>query len=273
LLGSEGGTFVSYTPDAYFRYSLNHNIAFTSHISGAMAESNNQLTSRSNSGLTHIDLGADYRVYSGVLDCIIEADARIPNYKTDTATDNTIIDEGDTEFSGLFQLQKKFSENITYGYIGYRYRDEGRSGLMPYGIGTQFKFGSFLVGGELRGSTTVTNDQYTDTPSQRSRVTDLVNAKSLRFYATNPSSFETEANIKYFFIPHWAIMAGAGTTLAGTNSAGGYNVYIGLQFGLRASAPDEGTLNSTYGSENSNSANTDEKRFKVETEESIIRKR
>lgn len=233
-LSDLGSNFVVTNVDVYARYSHTSQFASFGSLTVAAAESNNGVEVRSNSGLSHFDLGGDFLIMRGFIDLIAEGAVRIPVYKVTTGTDSSLISEGSSEISGTLQIQKKSKSFFSYAWGGYLYRDGGRSSLVPYGLGSQVQFSKYTLGAEVEGFAGASEDDLTATPSEKTAVTDRVNAGSLRYYSINPSQMIGELNFKYKIGRASILTLGAGTTLSGVNTAYGHHFYAGLEFSWQA---------------------------------------
>lgn len=188
------------------------------------AESNDSVAKRSNSTISQAAAGADFLIYNEAFQLVPEVVVVLPFEKVNTSSDTVLNSEGVIEVRSRLNAQKDFGAWRGYGWLGFNYRGEGRSFLLPWGLGTQFKFNGLRLGAELVGYQSVSDD--TDANSlMRTSYINGVNAGSLKFYGVNPSLMETLVYGTWQPSKKWSLQAHAGTTLMGSNSAAGY--YVG----------------------------------------------
>ncbi|QDK36530.1 hypothetical protein [Bdellovibrio sp. NC01] len=186
------------------------------------AESKNSVATRSNSSFSKMILGLDFVMYDGPFQLVPEIATLIPFDKVDGTTDQVLTSEGVFEAWARLTAQKDFGAARIYGWLGLNYRGEGRSYLMPWGVGVQGKFTSFKLGGELFGTQSVTDD--TGDRSVRIAYINTVDAESFKWYMVNPSVVDTLLYATWEINPAWSIQVNGGATVAGENTAAGYHV-------------------------------------------------
>lgn len=193
--------------------------------SGAMssAESKNSVATRTNTTFTNIVGGFDFVLYDGFVQLVPEFGALIPMQKIDKAGDDALNSEGVYEFWGRLTAQKDFGTARIYGWLGYDYRGDSRSSLMPWGGGLQLKATSLRFGGEIIGSQSISDDTDTGSKYIRNAYLQNVNAGSYKFYSVNPSSIDTLFYATWLIDQKWSVQVNGGATVAGENSAAGYH--------------------------------------------------
>jgi hypothetical protein len=187
---------------------------------------------RSRSGLSEVFLGADYRWVFGETELIFEYKGAYSLYKVPTADNTEYPIWADGVNSGLAAvfLQRKFGSSFGYVFGGYNYRDDGLSDNYLMGLGLQFAFDGWVVGGEIKGALLAGNDLlYDSTNSKRHEQIKEVNAGSYKYYSTNPEWATLEVNCKFRLTSQLAFNAGGGTIFKGINMADGSFLYLGLQ--------------------------------------------
>ncbi len=184
----------------------------------------NSVATRTNSSLSSALLGADFLMYSGGIDVVPEFSLLIPFEKVDETADSSLNSEGAVEGRARVTLQKNFGYFRGYTYLGVVFRDQERSFLMPWGVGGQIPAGSAVLGAELSGYQSISDDKDKKDSTRRIAYLNTVNAGSFAFYSVNPSVMNASLSAQVPFNERWQIKAFAGTTLAGSNSAMGYFV-------------------------------------------------
>lgn len=193
------------------------------------AESKNAAITRGNSAMSESQLGVDFILFSKFFKLIPEIVLVVPFEKVDPATDTVLNTEGVMELRSRVSIQKDLGSFRAYGWLGFNYRDEGRSYLMPWGAGAQLKWSRILFGGEIFGYESITDD--TDKNAfARSTYTTVANAGSLKFYSYNPSLIDSQVYFAWLVSPQFSIQANGGTTLMGSNMAAGYHVGVQLKY-------------------------------------------
>jgi hypothetical protein len=193
------------------------------------AESKNAAISRGNSTMSDAQIGVDFILNSKFFKVIPEIVLSVPFEKVDPATDTVLNNEGVMELRSRVSIQKELGTLRAYGWLGFTYRDEGRSYLMPWGAGVQLNWGRIIFGGEIFGYESVTDDSDQNAFA-RSTYTTVANAGSLKFYSYNPSLIDTQVYFTWLVSPQFSIQANGGTTLMGSNMAAGYHVGLQLKY-------------------------------------------
>lgn len=186
-----------------------------------------------NSGLSDLHLGAQYwwREFSGIR-LVPQADFTFPMAKVDESSSDAIISDGAMTLGAGSWALWEMHAFTPFAFLGFQYRDGGRSYLLPYNLGAQYTFGqrSFWVRGELRGYRTLIDDADTDNRTFRDTYLSGVNAGSYRYYAINPSLTELAFQAGTTFFENWEVYGGAAQSLEGKNAAQGPTVFAGVIF-------------------------------------------
>lgn len=188
------------------------------------AQSKSSVATRTNTSLTEVLGGFDFIMYDGVIQLVPEVGVLIPMQEVNGTGDDALNSEGVFEAWGRVTAQKDFGTARVYGWIGYDYRADGRSSLMPWGGGLQLKANAFRFGGELIGSQTISDDKDKSTKYVRNAYLQTVNAGSYKFYSVNPTLIDTLFYATWSLDPKWSLQVNGGATIAGENAAAGYHV-------------------------------------------------
>ncbi|MFZ4402933.1 MAG: hypothetical protein ACOYOK_02420 [Pseudobdellovibrionaceae bacterium] len=196
------------------------------------SESKNNLAGRTNSTLSHVLVGSEFLAYSDAFEIIPEVSAIIPIEKISETSDVSLNNEGVVEGTGKVTLQKDLGLFLAYGSLGYTYRDEQRSSLMPWSAGGELRFLHSRLGADLNGFQSITKDADVDNGRKVTRTSFLsrVNGGSYKFYYPDPSLVRTQIYFKHAFNPTWSFETSAGFALAGSNTAAGYDVFALLRY-------------------------------------------
>lgn len=187
------------------------------------AESKNSVVTRTNSTMSEAAAGFDFVMYSDLFQLIPEIIAVMPFEKVDPTTDDVLNSEGVFEVRSRLIAQKEFGKLRGYGWLGFNYRGEGRSFLMPWGVGTQLKFKRFHLGAEVLGYESVSEDTDKNNVLRTAYIS-TANAGSLKFYSTDPSLVDTQIYASWLVTSKFSLHAHGGMTLTGSNSASGYHM-------------------------------------------------
>lgn len=190
------------------------------------SESDNTVAKRTNSTLNEITAGAEFLAYSEMFELIPEVGFVAPLEKVDMNSDSSLNSEGVLQAWGRLIVQKDFGPARGYGWLGFQYRGDGRSYLMPWGFGAQVKASRVRFGGEVFGSQSISDDEDKGTFKEATRLAYLnqVNAGSFKFYSINPSIIDTKIYADILINPAWTLQVNGGMTLAGNNAADGFHV-------------------------------------------------
>lgn len=188
------------------------------------AESKDSVATRSNSSLSQLVGGFDFVMYDGWFQLVPELAVLIPLQKVDTASDAALNSEGVYEMWARLTAQKDFGPLRGYGWIGFNYRGEERSYLLPWGLGVQLKGRSVRLGGEIFGFQSISEDKDTNNKTLRDAYLNTVDAGSYKFYSVNPSVVDSLVYLTWMINSKWSLQGNTGLTLAGENSAAGFHV-------------------------------------------------
>lgn len=186
------------------------------------AESKDSLATRTNSSFSEAQLGVDFVMYSDLFQMIPEVVVVIPTEKVNSTSDTVLNSEGVMEVRSRLLAQKDFGTWRGYGWLGFNYRGDGRSFLMPWGVGVQMKKNRFRWGGELFGYQSISDDTDKNSTTRTAYING-VNAGSLKYYGTNPALMDTQVFATWLISPKWSMQVNGGMTLMGSNSAAGFH--------------------------------------------------
>jgi len=197
----------------------------------ASVTSEDDTDSRTNSELNEIQLEL-------VFAPVYQLSHRVYHEAIGTAALNEVTVDTDAAITG--EATNRFRVGARYAYllgsfelltsIAFDYLDDGRSSRAPYSAGAKWHLGEWSIYGGVQGFLSVTNDQFSETPQERSAITDRVNGGSFRYYSIDPSLLETQAHVDWMLSETVNLSLGVTKTLNGTNSAEGFGVLGGLAF-------------------------------------------
>lgn len=211
------------------------------------SESKNSVATRTNSSLSQAGVGADFVMYSESFQLIPEIIAVMPLEQVDPTSDTVLNNEGVMEVRSRLIAQKDFGGLRGYAWLGFNYRGDGRSFLLPWGVGTQLKLRRLRVGAELFGYQSMSEDTNKNS-ILRTAYINTVNAGSMRFYSVDPSLIDSQLYATWLVSPKLSLQVQGGTTLAGSNMAEGFHVggLISYSFDLTQGYSEESYAEPTH---------------------------
>ncbi|MGZ3768831.1 MAG: hypothetical protein ACXVCP_05000 [Bdellovibrio sp.] len=211
------------------RYMPKPNWAMFGFVNVGNSESVDSIARRTNSSFNFAGVGFDFVMYSGAFQLIPEFILVMPFQHVDPASDTVLNSEGVLEFRSRMLVQRDYGTFLGYGWLGFNYRGDGRSFLMPYGVGLKFKYEAVHWGAEILGFQSVSSDTVSNN-ALRTGYINGVNAGSLKFYSKEPSLVDSQVYINFLLSKKWTLQANAGSTLAGENIAAGFHVGALLRY-------------------------------------------
>lgn len=218
-------------------YNVADNWQLITGLDFAYSLSSDVTADRSNSGPSDVVLGFNARFPFGRL--ILNPDALL-SYPLQTVTDSiddSLITEGAILTAAGLGINYSFWKLYLNSYIGYLGRDEGRSSQLKLLLELEWKIKRLYFGAGIESLSTLTEDEFTDNPTQRTNITTRVNGGSLYYYGVNPELIEGKVWGKYKFSSSSSAVVGVKGTIDGKNSAQGFGVYARVELTYATSAP------------------------------------
>ncbi|HRO68055.1 MAG TPA: hypothetical protein PL182_10860, partial [Pseudobdellovibrionaceae bacterium] len=198
------------------------------------AESNGTDAVRSGTALTGAQFGVEWNLgLSDFVDVIPQASFYLPFEKVTSDQDSVMTSEGVDETLLNLHLQTAFEGFRLYGALGYLMRGEGRSNLLPWRVGMEWPFRTFLMGARLMGYESISDDKDAgSTTGEANRLTtiDRVSAGSFKFYSVNPGVVDSDVYVAFALSPAFHMGLQGGLTLTGSNSASEYHAGASLTY-------------------------------------------
>ena len=214
------------------RYGVSDSMNIYGGFNVGNAESYNSVLTRTNSSVNKLMAGAEYMMWNDFPQVIPEFYVLADLEKISDNQDNVINSEGASEMTGKVNLQYDFNSLYLFGYVGYSYRDKGRSSLLPWSANAEWAFSGSSLGGELFGFQSISDDK--DKGSGTEAIRDALRLKvdggSARFYATNPSIVDSNIYLKFGLGREWTMWVAAGIPLIGKNYSNGFHGETGLRW-------------------------------------------
>lgn len=194
-------------------------------------ESWDGVNSRSNSALHELFFGGQYWLsYEEKILIVPQGDFVYPLQRLDVNGADVPPGEGAMRIKagawGLYPIQ----EFTPFVYLGYEFRDEARSHLIPYSLGVKYKMDRAIwLQGEYRGYETIQNDDDSSDRVAREFYLSRVAGGSYTFYSVNPSVGELAVSAGYN-MGSLTVYGDVAKTMAGANSAEGWTLTLGLTY-------------------------------------------
>lgn len=233
-----GGSYQLLNTSLSTRYVSSRTWAFFGETNVGTAQSNGLDASRSNSSLTHVLGGAQLNVELGNIRLIPEVSFLFPIEKVTSTQDTVMNSEGVNETRLRARGQIAWGRTMMFGLIGYDMRGGGRSHLMPWSLGVDFRPGGFHLGARIFGFNSLTDDADKGAVGEAARMTTSlrVNGGSLRFYGVNPSVVDTEGYALFDF-GRFSLGLAGGMVMTGSSAANGFHADAALTFKLGGASP------------------------------------
>lgn len=192
------------------------------------SESLSQLVRRSETNLSEVVMGSDYRLLGGANNLTFRLQGTIPLRQYLYNTDDVFLGEGAYQVLSELFLAKKMSWAVFIAHLGFHYRSEGLSALLPWGFGLLRDFSQWRIATELWGYESVIDDQYVLTPATRTQVSERVNGGSFYYHAVNPALMALGVQVEYFWTPHFSMNLGYNGLLNGFRTGAGHVISFGI---------------------------------------------
>lgn len=240
----EGGQFVSLSSnnkyqisdlDLGLRWTTGSTWGFYSSTRWSQAESRNFGITRKNSQITMASVGMDLLLVStSKFQLIPDFRVVFPMQRVEKNRDEVILSEGALEISPSLIAKANWGILQPFASIGFTYRDEGRSSLLPYSLGTELAFSSFRLGADLNGYFSLIKDSQTT--AERQSVL-YRNGGSFHNNTTDPSLLNAKTWISWKG-PQLSVRGGIGTSMTGASTASGLTFFAGLDFSFGSHKSD-----------------------------------
>lgn len=214
-------------------YFFSQNWAISGGLNFVQATSNGMIEDRTAGNLTDLHTTLMSSLTFGAFRFIPDLRIRFALDEVKMTADDVLTSEGVNTYQGGSWAVANLNIMKLYAYLGYQYRDDGRSNLLPWTLGASSRYRRLRYAGELNGYKSIVDDGDTnDTFAEFSRLAYLstVNAGSLRYYGINPSSIEAKIHLNYIWSGSFNFGGWYSQTISGENSAKGQTVGFQLAY-------------------------------------------
>lgn len=227
----DGFGFSTTDIDAGFRAVMpTKNWALFGETRMSSVEAKSRANTKTNSGLNYMLFGTDYVLYKSSIALIPEFSFLYPFTKNETSQSSAPIGEGAMEVAARMIAQINSGIMRYAAWLGYTYRDQGRSALAPYGVAIDLRAGSWTFGADLKGYTSVSNDVDSNNDTLRQQWATRNSGTSFRYYSANPNLLESNVWAGVQSSKELGFLLGAGSTLNGSNAGSGYTINLALNW-------------------------------------------
>lgn len=181
------GKFSEFQGKLGFDWDLTSHFRLRSHFDFSFVQTKTSNYSRENSHPDKVGIGAEYWHVIGQTPLILYTEGAFPVFKPDlNSVDAFGADGAATVDFGLYTRPRVGNFTGNFG-IGYQWRNEGLSHLLPWNLGMSLNFDVGQVGGGLRGFHTLVKDSSSSTEkTKRSNAINNGQAGSLLYLSTDP---------------------------------------------------------------------------------------
>ena len=230
---TDGNSFSLVTLDPRIRWGASSKTAFWVGTQIGFANSQTLNVTRTNSVLNHVSGGFDYLwKRTRTFDLIADVEGIFPLQRVDVNSDKVPTGEGAIEIKPRLLTKFRWGTVSPFAYAGFHFRDEGRATLLPYGAGAELRLSKSFLGAELRGYTSVTDDENINTPAAKEAIAGK-SGGALRFFTVNPSLLEARAWWRSQPMHGWGYKIEAGTSMTGSATSAGFDALFAMNYRWR----------------------------------------
>jgi hypothetical protein len=245
-----GGSYYSLIDQVHVEYDAYPGLRLSANTGLGYAVANNSVATYTGTAVTEISLGAQYWFKQKSFAIVPSLQGGFPINRVSTNTNDSLVNEGTVWGEpGAWAIGYMHPFAI-YGYLGYRYQDGGRAGLMTSDVGGSYRFATARLRVGFRGEQTLQKDNLTGANEpQRNIVTSKVDSGSFRYYSINPEYYEGYGEFDWIFSRDLEAGGGVAQSFYGADSAAGFTVMAMVRYripGDARTASSSGSYNSRY---------------------------
>ena len=186
--------YLKISPEATFSIGSKHQIFMAADF--VSSQSVDSTYTRKNTNFSEISGG--YRFFARGLGLLWmpEIQLVVPMFEVDTNTDQSLLGEGAISVEPALWISKSFRSARIYLRSSYQWRSGGRAQLLHYAFGGMYRFKNrWRIKTSIDGFTSITDDIYSETKTERLNVIGNANAGSFKFYSLNPESLSAHVSL------------------------------------------------------------------------------
>jgi hypothetical protein len=237
---NNNGYFTDMITTGKFTQDLDREMRVYGGFTYSMTESYDGTNTRSNAGFNELMAGGQYWMDILGFPTVPSVDLVYPIVRVDRGSDDALLGEGAIRVRGGSWMRLNRGTWVPFVYLGYEYRDEGRSHAIPYSAGLKWRNNPMWAQLEYRGYERLFANSDTENRTSRDTFLQKVDGGSYRYYSINQAISEAAFEAGYSF-GAFAIYAGAAITINGSSTANGYSGIIGAAYtpGVESDKEDE----------------------------------
>lgn len=224
-----GGSFTDLRTELKYTQDWDRWQRFYGGLGYNSVESSDGVTTRTNSGLSELLFGYQYWLKISGQQLVPQADVVYPIFRVNREGDDALIGEGALKVRGGGWWLFRHGPWHPFVYLGYEYRDEGRSHAIPYALGVKWESRSFWIEPQYRGYERLFANADTENRGARDTFLEKVDGGSYRYFAINSALSELALEGGYR-IGRLTLRAGAAYTVNGSSAAQGFTVAGGISY-------------------------------------------
>lgn len=224
-----GGSYKNILTRFGASYDLDNQWHLLGTLLASKATSEDGTTTREGFDVSELSGEAQYWLMKRPVWVVPEVKFTYPLQRISETTQDIITGEGAMAIQAGAWVAKKLGPVRSYGYLGFKYQDEGRATLIPWTLAAEYRPETWFALGGLRGFETL--KESGDLRTEHELVTNRVNGGSLRYYAVNPSSKEVFGEVG-MHNKGWSAWFGLAQSFNGEEYAAGLTATVGALFNL-----------------------------------------
>jgi hypothetical protein len=215
------GEYTNFSNNFEFAYTLPASLRFALGGTFAIADSSTVFEPRSNSKFNRVSVGAQYYKNVGRFLFVPMVLVHIASEKIEPNQNEVFTSEGTNQYQFGGWVKVPIWKFDTWAYLGARIQDDDKANHILWSFGTRWYPGSWYLSGEILGATVVTNDRFSDVPSSRTLVNNVVAAGSLKYNSVDPDFIDGEIMAGFRTKSGYEFAAGVNHTITGKNTGYG----------------------------------------------------
>ncbi len=228
---ANGGLYQEFNSQIQLDWDLNQKYRLKSGLDFSFAQSETSSYQRENSHLDKFSLGIERWSFFNRTPLVLYSQLSIPIYKPDL---NALEAYGtDGAFHGDIGavIMPRLGSFIGKFGVGYKYRSEDLSHLLPWKLGVVYNLRVMQIGGGARGFQTVIKDSAgSEALNQRTASIQNSQGGSLIYLSRDPQLQQVFANTRFGLLPGLDISADFAYDLNGKSYAKGIHFLVGVHW-------------------------------------------
>ncbi len=238
---NNGGYFTDVIGQMTYSQDLDRERRVYGGFTYSATESYDGTITRTNAGFNELLAGGQYWYRVSGYRLVPSADLVYPLVRVNREGDDALLGEGAIKAKFGSWLLFPNGHWVPFGYLGYEYRDEGRSHALPYSVGIKWKSSPLWAQLEYRGYERLFANADSENRNSRDAFLRRVNGGSYRYYSINPSYSEFAVEAGYGF-GSISLYGGFAISVNGSSAADGWLAMAGVAYsplGTMKAPPDE----------------------------------